>query len=148
MKRLILLALVTVFASISTVHAEISKEKRKEIEKLLRLTGMEKLMEQMKVQMISSLKANMTEVPEAFWIKFQEKMDARELLEKIIPLYDKYYSIEDLKAVNAFYETPAGQKLLSTLPQIMQEGMKIGQEWGEKIGQQAAEEAARESKRK
>jgi uncharacterized protein len=141
----LLLALITIFLSMSVAHAEISKEKRKEIEKMLQLTGVEKLMFQVKTQMISGLKAQMAEVPESFWEKVQEKMDTRELLEKkIIPLYDKYYTIEDLKAVNAFYGSPAGQKVLSTLPQITQESMEIGQEWGK----QAAEEAAKELEEK
>jgi len=148
MRRLILLVLVTIFASISFTHAEVSPEKRKEIDRMLQLTGMEKLMEQMKTQMISAFKTQMTEVPESFWTKFQEKMDVHELLEKIVPLYDKYYTLEDLKAVNAFYESPAGRKVLSTLPQITQESMKIGQEWGEKMGKQAADEAAKELKKK
>lgn len=139
-----LLSLILIIASISLSHAAIPKEKLLEIEKMLRLTGIEKLMDQMKAQLISGLRAQMTEVPEAFWQKFKRKMDTRELLEKIIPLYDKYYTIEDLKAVNAFYESPAGQKVLSTLPQIMQESMKIGQQWGERIGKQAAEEAKQE----
>jgi hypothetical protein len=140
----LLLALITIFLSMSVAHAEISKEKRKEIEKMLQLTGVEKLMFQMKTQMISGLKAGMAEVPESFWEKVQEKMDTRELLEKIIPLYDKYYTTEDLKAVNAFYESPAGQRVLSTSPQIMQESMEIGQEWAK----QAAEEAVKELEKK
>ena len=98
-------------------------------------------------QLIASFKTQMPQVPEAFWTKFQQKMDTRELINKIIPIYDKYYTIEDLKAVNAFYETPAGQKVLSTLPQIMQESMKVGQEWGQKMGKQAADEAEQEMKK-
>jgi hypothetical protein len=145
MKKLFLLAIITGLASTSVVHAEITQEKRVEIEKMLKLTGMEKLTVQMKAQMIVSLKARITKVPESFWTKFEEKMDTHELIELIIPLYDKYYTVEDLKAVNAFYESPAGQKVLSSLPQIMQESMKVGQEWGEKIGKQAAEEAMKES---
>lgn len=113
---------------------------------MLRLTGMTKLVEQMKTQMISGLKTQIGALPEEYWTKLQKKMDTKELFEKMIPLYDKYYTTEDLKAVNAFYESPAGQKILSTLPLIMQESMKIGQEWGMKIGQQAAEEAKQEMK--
>ena len=146
MKKLILLIIVAIFASVSVVHADVSPEKRKEIEKMLQLTGTEKLMEQIKVQMISKSKEQMKQVPESFWNKFQDKLDTHELLEKFIPLYDKYYTLEDLKAVNAFYESPAGKKVLSTLPQIMQESIKIGQEWGEKFGKEAVEEAAKELK--
>lgn len=147
MKKLLLLAVVMMVPYISAAQTEIPAEKRQEIEKMLRLTGMEKLMDQMKTQMITGLKAQLTRVPDEFWTKFQEKMDTKELLEKIIPLYDKYYTTEDLKAVNAFYQSPAGQKILSTLPQIMQESMKIGQEWGKKIGKQAADEAEQELKK-
>jgi len=144
MKRLLLLALVTTFASTSTIQAEITKEKEAEIERMFQLTGMEKLMNQMMDQMISAMKQQTPNVPDSFWTKFQKKINTREFLEKIIPLYDKYYTIEDLKAVNDFYASPAGQKVLSTMPQIMQESMKIGQEWGVKIGEQAMKEAAAE----
>ena len=144
-KLLLLLSLITICTGIWAAQTEIDKEKRQEIEKMLRLTGMEKLMEQIKTQMISSLKTQMTEVPSTFWDKFQQKMDTRTLLEMIIPLYDKYYTTEDIKAVNAFYSSPTGQKLLATLPQIMQESVAIGQAWGEKIGKQAIEEMAQET---
>jgi uncharacterized protein len=102
----------------------------------------------METQMISSLKAQMPQVPDLFWTKFQQKMDTHELIEKVIPVYDKYYTIEDLKAINLFYETPAGQKVLSTLPQLIQETMRIGQQWGEKMGKEAVEEAEQELEKK
>jgi hypothetical protein len=141
-KLIVLLSLALALSA----HAEIAATKRAEIDKMLRLTGMEKLMDQMKTQMLDGLKSSMPDAPAGFWEKFSAKMDTRELLEKIIPIYDQYYTIEDLRAVNAFYSSPAGQKVLSSLPQVMQASMKAGQEWGEKIGQEAAEEVAGESK--
>lgn len=140
----ILILLMTFLMATSLCAADLTPEKRKEIEKMLRLTGMEKLMDQMKTQMLSSFRTEIKEVPEVFWTKFEQKMDMRELIEKIIPLYDKYYTLEDLKAVNAFYESPAGKRVLSTLPQIMQEAMLIGNEWGRKTADLAVQEAQRE----
>jgi hypothetical protein len=148
MKKLFIIALLIICSYVSNARAEISPEKRKEVEKMLRLTGMEKLVTQMEHQMISAFQKQIPDVPEDFWSRFEKKLDVRELIEKIIPIYDKYYTLEDLKAVNAFYESPAGQKILSTLPQVMQEAVKIGQEWGEQIGKQAAAEAEEESKKK
>lgn len=148
MNKSIGLALIVIFSTVFAGRADVSPDKRKEIEKLLRLSGVEKLVGQMETQMITSLKAQMPQVPELFWTKFEQKMDTRELIDKVIPVYDRYYSLEDLKAINAFYESPAGQKVISTLPQLMQETMKIGQEWGQKIGKQAAEEAEQELKKK
>jgi hypothetical protein len=31
----------------------------------------------------------------------------------------KYYTLEDLRAVNAFYSSPAGQKIRATVPKVM-----------------------------
>ena len=148
MKQLILLLLAITVCSLSPARADVSPEKRAQIEKLLQLTGTERLMGQMENQLIASFRAQMPQVPEAFWTKFQQKMNTREMLDLIIPVYDKYYTLDDLKAVNAFYQTPVGQKVLSTLPQVMQETMKIGQEWGEKKGEEAARESEQEMKKK
>ena len=148
MKKILVAILIMIFSHVSVAHAEVSQEKRAEIEKMLRLTGMEKLAHQMMVQMISSFKQRIPVASNDFWTKFQQKLDVHELVEKIIPIYGKYYTIEDLKAINTFYESPAGQKVLSALPQITQESMKIGQEWGERIGKEAAAEAEAEKESK
>jgi hypothetical protein len=48
MHKFILLVIVVILSSISLGHADISPDERKEIEKLLRLTGVEKLVGQWK----------------------------------------------------------------------------------------------------
>lgn len=66
--------------------------------------------------------------------KSSERMFARyrELLPKSLNMgqvmedvsckvYDKYFSVSELKDITAFYKTPAGQKALAVLPQVMQE---------------------------
>lgn len=129
----------------SFVRADVAPAKRAEIEKLLQLTGMTKMVDQMKAQMIASIRQSQPQAPAEFWDKFSEKMDARQLIEKIIPIYDKYYTVDDLKAVNQFYASPAGQKIISTLPNVMQESMRAGQEWGAQISQEAAQEVQAEA---
>jgi hypothetical protein len=140
MKKLLIIALAIFASCVWAVHAEVSQDKRAEIEKMLRLTGMEKMMGQVMTQVLSSFKTQQSGIPEEFWTKIQKKINTRELIDKIIPLYDKYYSLEDLKAANAFYESPAGQRILKATPQLMQESMKIGQEWGRKLGEEVAQE--------
>ena len=139
-----LLSLTFALTLTSALFGQISPEKRAAIDEMLRLTGMEGLMAQMKDQMVAAMKPQMQNVPAVFWDKFRAKLNVGEVLERIIPLYDKYYTLEDIRAVNAFYSSPAGQKVLSTLPQIMQESMQIGQEWGARSGRIAAEEAMAE----
>lgn len=144
MKIITLLCVSLALLLTSASGAEISREKRAEIDRMLRLTGMEKIMAQMKDQMLGALKTQVTQVPPEMWDRLGKKLDMAEFLDQIIALYDKYYTIEDLRAVNAFYSTPVGQKILQTLPQITQESMLIGQAWGQKAGRKALEEARAE----
>lgn len=37
--------------------------------------------------------------------------------------YAKHFSTEEIRAVTAFYRTPAGQKVLKTLPRVMQDAI-------------------------
>ena len=145
MKKHKALIVVLTIALASFCRADIAPAKRAEIEKLLQLTGMTNLVDQMKAQMIASMRQNEPQAPAEFWDKFSAKMDSRQLIEKIIPIYDKYYSVEDLQALNTFYASPVGQKVIKTLPNVMQESMRVGQEWGNEIGQEAAKEIQAEA---
>jgi len=40
------------------------------------------------------------------------------------PLYDKYFTEEDLQAMIDFYKTPTGKKTISVMPQLLQESMQ------------------------
>ena len=114
---------------------------------MLRLTGLEKLMTQTMTQMLELAKSQNPGVSVEVWKRMEAKLDPKELIVLLIPLYDKYYTVEDLKAINGFYESSAGQKVLSTMPQLLQESMKIGKEWGERAGKRVDKELAEELKR-
>jgi len=55
-----------------------------------------------------------------------------ELVDAIVPIYQKHLTKTDLAAVTAFYSSPAGQKILRELPAIMSESMQAGGEIGRK----------------
>ena len=43
-------------------------------------------------------------------------------------IYAKHYTVKELNEIVAFYKTPIGQKVLKTMPVIMQEGRRLGEE--------------------
>lgn len=59
---------------------------------------------------------------------------ASELDRMTLPLYDKYYTHEDIKELIKFFSSPIGKKYSSVLKPMMQDMMPIAQEWGKKIG--------------
>jgi N-glycosylase/DNA lyase len=107
------------------------------IRELLEVTGSGKLGVQAVQNMIASYRQNLPSVPEEFWSEFMKEVNTEVLTTMVIPIYDKYYSLEELNAIIAFYKTPIGKKVIATLPQIMQESMQAGQSWGKEVGEKA-----------
>jgi hypothetical protein len=52
-------------------------------------------------------------------------------------IYANHFTLDDLKALDAFYQTPAGQKVVSETPKIFQETMPLGRIWGREAAQAA-----------
>jgi hypothetical protein len=50
-----------------------------------------------------------------------------ELFAEMTPLYARHFTAAEIKQMSAFYKTPVGKKMLSTMPQIMSESMQISQ---------------------
>jgi hypothetical protein len=51
-----------------------------------------------------------------------------EILDAMIPIYQRHLTKSDLDAVIVFYSSPVGQRLLKEQPAMMAEGMKAGQD--------------------
>lgn len=54
----------------------------------------------------------------------RKSMPADEIIEAMIPAYQNHFTRSDIQAMNAFYSSPVGQKVLEQLPAVMQEGMQ------------------------
>lgn len=119
---------------------EVNIAKRNDIRKLLIMTGAKERSEYMLSYMINNFKKIMPQVPEKFWDEFKNRADLNELAELILPIYDKYFTHEEIKSLIEFYESPIEKKLLSVQPNIMQESTLVGEKWGAKLGEQIGRE--------
>lgn len=57
-------------------------------------------------------------------------MPVDEMIDAMVPIYQRHLTKEDLTAILAFYSSPVGQKLQREQPAMMQEGMQVGGEIG------------------
>jgi hypothetical protein len=117
-----------------------SNPKEALIRDLLKTTGTTGLMQQMKRQIFDSFRKMAPSAGDDVWKELERKFDVDELTEKLIPIYDKYYSAEDLKGILQFYHSPLGQRVLATMPGVLSESMAIGQEWGRRKGEEIEKE--------
>jgi hypothetical protein len=120
---------------------EVSKEKRAEIERLLETTGALAMGQQVSsffiAHMAQAIKKQNPNVPQHVIDALPEEVNAvvREGLpffkEMLVPLYDKHFSLDELRGLNAFYATPVGRKAISVMPALLQESMALGSQWGQ-----------------
>ena len=99
-----------------------SVEKAKLIVVLIDVSGVRRNMEQ-------NLEQVMNNVPEEQKDFYRGLFNVDEIIERLIPLYDKHYTEKELWDIVQFYESPAGQKALEVTPKIMKESIGVSLEY-------------------
>jgi hypothetical protein len=137
MRGLVFCALV-LFSSLALAQ-QIPDDFRNDIVKLMETTGAMKLGEQVgnavARQTIAAARAQKPDIPEraveiikevttSYISKF---MNSQETMDSFVELYAKHFTHEEVKAITAFYETPTGKKVVSTMPELTAESMQIAQ---------------------
>jgi len=56
-----------------------------------------------------------------------------EITDQVAKFYATAFTDQELKAIIAFYHTPAGKKLLDEQPKIAEASMRFAQEWANKL---------------
>lgn len=103
------------------------------VKRLMQATGAGEIGVQVANQMMPALKKMLPNAPDWFWEDVKTEINAEDFENLVIPLYQKYLSEEDVTALAAFYNTPAGKKIIQVQPAIMQESMAAGQQWGQQL---------------
>jgi uncharacterized protein len=137
----------TAAKSPDTARAKLDPAKEADIRQLLDVTGVNGLGEQLMNAGIAQFRANVTEsqpdnprakqFADAFAARFQKHFDPRSVTETVVPIYDKYLSTEDVRALLEYYKSPFGQRMLKVLPEVARDSQTAGYA----MGQKAAEEA-------
>ena len=134
----------------SPASGSISSQKEARIRELMDVTGTKNLgqqlieagMEQFRSSVLDSQPDNprAKQFVEAFVIRFQKHFDSDSLNEKVIPIYDKYLTAEDLQGLLDYYHSPLGQRMLKVLPEVTRESQAAGFALGQKAAQDTMDE--------
>ena len=101
MKKILLALLTTLIFTGAFAQAS---EKTAHIKKLLDLTGSGKLGVQVIQTMITSFKQSTDSVPDKFWEEMAKEINADTMVSMVIPIYEKYYTDEEILQMIVFYE--------------------------------------------
>lgn len=88
-------------------------------------------------QLLGQLKA--AGATDAQIAEVKKEFNVDQLVDLLVPVYQKQFTEEDVKAFLEFYQSPAGKKMVEKQPAIMQESMVIGQQWGMGVAQKIQE---------
>lgn len=139
---------ITAKSPVSSSAVDPQKEAR--IRELMDLTGArnlgQELIEAGMEQFRSSVQDSQPDNPrakqfvDAFVARFQKHFDPNSLTDRIIPIYDKYLTNEDLKGLIDYYHSPLGQRMLKSLPELTRESQAAGFAMGQKAAQETMDE--------
>ena len=128
----------------------IDPAKEAAIRHLMDLTGAGKIAEQMLDAMMPDMRAIISQslgqnaraeqFLKDFFAKFRTHFNDQDIVNAIVPVYARHFSLEDIQALNQFYETPAGQRVVRELPQVTRESQAAGAALGQKIALQTLSE--------
>jgi hypothetical protein len=57
-------------------------------------------------------------------------MNQDDMLELIVPVYQKHLTKQEVKMVTDFYSSPAGQAFVQKIPLVLNEAMQVGADYG------------------
>ena len=149
MKRLFFI-LAFVLGTWGIAHAQtaqVSNEYTAALQKMLEVSNGLDATQQVMTQLFAVFKSQFSEVPAEVWDRLQKEMSTsmeKDFVGMLAPIYQKYLTLEDMKAIITFYESPAGKKVAASQTGIATERIQVGQKWGEQIGLKVQEQLKKE----
>ena len=118
------------------VNAQTS-EYEQDLMKLMEVNGSSENYDLVYDQLVAQFKMMKPDVPQDFWNSAKTEVFNKEiesLNKQLVPVYQKYFTQDEIKQLIEFYTSPLGKKLTSGTNKIAQESMQISQTWGMGLG--------------
>ncbi|MGH9947347.1 MAG: DUF2059 domain-containing protein [Pyrinomonadaceae bacterium] len=82
-----------------------------------------------KEQFIATQNDVFTRISTKFRDRMRTEIDYKKYIEEsVYPLYDKFFTEQELSDLIQFYKSPTGQKVINTMPEVFAESQKLAQE--------------------
>jgi uncharacterized protein len=131
------------------IFAQAQQATEATVRELLAATGSADMGKKMLDNMFAVFRKDMKDSKaDSFFERMAAEINMNTLVEMIVPVYQKHYTEDELRAVIGFYKTPNGKKMLEKSPLVMQESMEIGQKWGREIAEKVMDRMEKEGLRK
>lgn len=127
------------------VTANLGNTKAEDIRKLLKVSGIHDQLKIVKNNLLNQYSMGFSgaypKAPDAFWEEYYQligQQDIDNLVERMIPVYDKHMSHEVIRKLIEMFKTPFWEEWKVKMPAISREAGLIGSEWGQALLQSDA----------
>jgi len=145
--RIMLVVLLSCALGRVATADDLTDGKSADIKRLMEITGAANMGvlfgTEVSRQMFQTLKAARPEISDRAMTVIEKEINsllAEEisrpggLMDRVIPIYSKYYSQAEIRELLAFYQSPIGKKTIQVLPKVASESMVAGRQWGQSLG--------------
>lgn len=108
---------------------DIPTQKVEKIYTLLELTNIKKEADETISMLVDYFQRLAPHLPDEYRNEITDKFSGKEYLKKLVPIYDKYFSTEEIEKLISFYNSDVGRKFVNYLPDISIDSYKVKQEW-------------------
>ena len=140
-----LMAWIFVLLGAAFADEGLGQEKKRDILKLLEVSGLMAQMGYMKDGAIEPygrmISLTYPKVPDAFWDEFNKLIGKEEmelLMNRVVRVYDKHMSHDIIKQLIKMFSTPFWEEWKQKMPAISREAGLIGSQWTQEILQSEA----------
>ncbi|WP_426480832.1 DUF2059 domain-containing protein [Chryseobacterium sp. R2ACT005] len=110
-----------------------SQSNEAKLKELITLTRSDKMLSIAFQQFMDHYNNRYKDLPDSFWDEFKKDMSSEKIFALYIPVYKKYFTDSDVDELIKFYKTPAGQKMIENMPNLMNDSMKIGSDYAQAL---------------
>jgi len=141
-----------------TPSGQSNDKKQAIVQQLIAITGLSKLGDQIVTMVLpQSLNAvkranpritdeDLAELRRVGLEEFRAAMP--QFMEGVGKIYEGAFSQQELEALLAFYKSPLGQKVIETMPTLLQQSHALGIAWGMQVGKRMKERIDEEARRR
>lgn len=100
-----------------------------QVRQLMEVVGVGKMLLQMNTQAVTTLQQSMPCVQPEFWQNYMDANQTQLFIGRLVPVYQKHFTADEMAGLLKFYRSPLGQKVINEMPITMAEANQAGQEW-------------------
>jgi hypothetical protein len=122
--------------AVTTAQAFAAQPSEQQVRKLMDVIGLGQSLSQMNTQVATNMQQALPCVSSTYWKGYLDEDSTKDFIGRLIPIYQKDFTADEVDGMVKFYSSTLGQKVLTEMPLALAEANQVGQQWSQEHTQQ------------